>query len=712
MVMHLESPAPLGDAFGVRVGSTEPYASSRQHLLAELARIDVLVQAEIARVRRARDAAQPGDAPVVGLDAVELAREIEQRRRLSVADGIALRLDTLALHFGLSAFDLDVLLIGLLPEVDLRYEQLFAYWHDDPTRPRPSLDFALSLLCSGLDERLDARERLRGGAPLMHHALIHLVADRPDQLLPLNSRSVKVDDRIVDYLLHDADALPQVLSPYARIVEPAIEVAELILPAALRARLAAWIQHRSAASGDILYLRGAYGVGKKAIAEAACRALGLRLIVVDSRALLSAPEEQRRILCRLALREARLIGGAIYWQEFDAFLGEERAVERRWLLRALGDDGGVEFLSGEAAWEPVGDVDAGRATCLDVPLPSADDQARLWRAALARDERAPDVDAAVLVSRYRLTGGQIRDAATAARNQARLRDPVRPVVALADLVGACRGQSQPRLGAMARKVETALGWDDLVLPPDRLDRLRDACNHARHRNQVFDTWGFRRTLPTGKGLTLLFSGAPGTGKTLAASVLANELGLDLYQIDLSAVVSKYIGETEKQLARIFSEAESSRAILFFDEADALFGKRTEVHDAHDRYANIETSYLLQRFDSYEGVVILATNLSRNMDSAFTRRLQFLIEFALPDQSERLRIWQRVLPPELPRDGSVDLEVLAQRFDIAGGHIRNIALAASFFAAAEQRPLAQRHLLRAARREFQKIGKIVNEASFR
>jgi SpoVK/Ycf46/Vps4 family AAA+-type ATPase len=282
---------------------------------------------------------------------------------------------------------------------------------------------------------------------------------------------------------------------------------------------------------------------------------------------------------------------------------------------------------------------------------------------------------------------------------------------MTDFDEACRRHSSRRFGSFARKITSRPTWDDLVLPDDRVDRLRELCDHARHRALVLERWGFDRKLTNGKGLGLLFVGAPGTGKTLAASVIAGELGLDLFQIDLASVVSKWIGETEKHLSRIFDEAERGHGVLFFDEADALFGKRTELQDAHDRYANLETSYLLQRIEEYEGIVILASNFRRNMDEAFVRRLRFIVDFPLPDERERLRIWERIWPAETPRAVDLDLGFMARRFELAGAYIRNIALAAAFLAAANGEPIAQRHLLHATRREYQKLGKMVDESQF-
>jgi SpoVK/Ycf46/Vps4 family AAA+-type ATPase len=237
------------------------------------------------------------------------------------------------------------------------------------------------------------------------------------------------------------------------------------------------------------------------------------------------------------------------------------------------------------------------------------------------------------------------------------------------------------------------------------------CAHIRFGPKVFEEWGFERKLARGKGLNVLFAGPPGTGKTMAAEVLATDLGLELYKIDLASVVSKYIGETEKNLERIFHEGQSSNAILFFDEADSLFGKRSEVKDSHDRYANLEISYLLQRMEEYDGIVILATNLRKNMDDAFVRRMHGAIEFPMPEELDRLEIWRRTFPPEAPVAGDLDLEFLARKFKLSGGNIKNIVLEAAFFAAEAGSSISMGHLVRATRREHQKMGKLFHESDF-
>jgi SpoVK/Ycf46/Vps4 family AAA+-type ATPase len=271
---------------------------------------------------------------------------------------------------------------------------------------------------------------------------------------------------------------------------------------------------------------------------------------------------------------------------------------------------------------------------------------------------------------------------------------------------ACRVQARGRLDGLAQRIDAMAGWDDLVLPEPQCERLREIAMHVRQAVTVYETWGFGKAT-RGLGISALFAGASGTGKTMAAEVLANELNLDLYRIDLSQVVSKYIGETEKNLGRIFDMAEQSGAMLLFDEADALFGKRSEVKDSHDRYANIEVSYLLQRMEDYRGLAILTTNMKNALDQAFLRRIRFVIQFPFPDFAQRAEIWRRVFPRATPTQ-EVEATLLA-RLNIAGGNIRNIALSAAFFAAEEGMPVRMCHLRRAAQNEYAKLEKPLTQA---
>lgn len=719
----------------------EPYSTSLQHVLGELERIDFLIRAQVERARQTVqeegelqglyiseqevDALLAGPAGMPRWAAVPLRPDIdealariawnlEDRKAESARLGIELRLDELARRFALTPFDVDALLIALAPEVDLRYERLFAYLQDDVTRRRPSVDLVLNLLCPTFADKLASRERFSAAAPLLRHRLVELFDDPSRPQPPLLARSLRADARVVSYLFggDDVDAR---LSPFARRIEPASRLDELIQEPELKARL-----HALAAlpedGGSVLYLQGPYGVGKEVTAEALCHELGLRLLTVDLDRLLVTEDTTFETGLDLAVREAVLQGAALFWRGFDPLLADDRAGRRGRFLAALEERRGLTFLAGEADWEPSDALHGIAFNRVELPLPGHRERLELWHRALQGTPMADGLDAVggdleAVAAKFRFTGGQIRDSAATARGLARGRDPERGVLERADLYAACRLQSNQKLATLAQKITPRYKWNDIVLPAGRLEQLREIANTLRHRSRVYDEWGFGRKLSLGKGLNVLFAGPSGTGKTMGAEILAGELGLDLYKIDLSSVVSKYIGETEKNLSRIFAEGRASNAVLFFDEADAIFGKRTEVRDAHDRYANIEVSYLLQRMEEYEGMVILATNLRKNMDDAFVRRLHFMLEFPFPVEADRKRIWEGLWPADLPLSPELDLDFMARRFEIPGGNIKSIALAASFLAAADGGVVTMAHLIRATQREYQKMGKVVLAGEF-
>jgi SpoVK/Ycf46/Vps4 family AAA+-type ATPase len=710
------------------------YGSSLDHLRDELGRIDLLVRGQVVRARQAtgddawrgvaisepevdallaRPLGQPpwdaASAPPSLADAHALADRIalaiEQRAARAT---VPLRLVQLAARFALDRFALDVLLVALLPEIDLRYERLYAYLHDDVTRKRPSVDLTLHLLCRLFDERFAARARFEVTAPLVHHGLVQLISDASSP--PLLSRAVKIDDRVVDWL-HGSDELDPRLARHARRIEPRTTLADLLIDTKTRDQLA---RCGSDPALPVVYLHGPPGVGKRTAAEALAHAVDRDMLALDLATLAGLADDATEVIVRAAEREARLADDLLLFEGADLLLSGERRFARAALLEIMKRSPAPIVLTGETAWDPSDTLDMLHArpfVRLPFELPDTGTRVQLWRKALTGVPLGEDVDLDRLAGRMRLGAGQIHDAAATARGLSYARSGPAAPLTMIELDEACRRHSSRRFGSFARKITSRPTWDDLVLPAERVDRLRELCDHARHRAVVLERWGFDRKLPNGKGLGLLFVGAPGTGKTLAASVIAGELGLDLYQIDLAAVVSKWIGETEKHLSQIFDEAERGHGVLFFDEADALFGKRTELHDAHDRYANLETSYLLQRIEAYEGIVILASNFRRNLDEAFVRRLRFIVEFPLPDERERRRIWEQIWPAETPRAPDLDLAYLARRFELAGAYIRNIALAAAFLAAAEHQPVGQRHVLHAAHREYQKLGKMIDKSAF-
>ena len=370
------------------------------------------------------------------------------------------------------------------------------------------------------------------------------------------------------------------------------------------------------------------------------------------------------------------------------------------LLRATGNEG----------WRTV----AGSRRVIEVRCDeeSYEDRVGCWRDAARRD--AIDVsegELRTLAGRFRLTGGQVRRAFALARDLAVLAgDGEGPTTSR--LAQAARMGSDQTLGKLASKVECKHGWDDLVLPALTLHRLRDLAAAIQHRFMVYDEWGFGARVTAGSGIRALFAGGSGTGKTMAAGVIARELGLDLYRVDLSGVVSKYIGETEKNLDRIFNAARTANAVLFLDEAESLVGKRSEVKDSHDRYSNIEVAYLLQKLEDHDGIVVLATNLKQHMDAAFHRRLQYMIDFPRPDSAERERIWRGMFPRRAPVSADVDFRFLAKEFDLTGGEIRNVVLDAAFLAAGDGGVIGMRAIVEALARQLAKEGKTPTGVEFR
>jgi SpoVK/Ycf46/Vps4 family AAA+-type ATPase len=718
------------------------YATSAQHILAELERIDLLIQLQVGRARQLNaidenfhgiyipeeevDAllATPAGIPAWALHPLPLAQfeaqsaidhltlAIARRRVESHNQDIPLRLERLQTLFQLSPFEIDILLICLAPEIDLRYERLFGYLQDDIAKRRPSVDLVLNLLSPTFEVKLAARRHFAPDATLVKHHLLHLF-DGPSQVHPpLLSKFLKVDSRVVNYLLDD-DAIDPQLVAYVQHRRPQTGMATLLLPEDVKQRLLVLAQaSRTTERALIFYFQGPYGVGKETTALALGHELAMDLLTVDGEKLLHTSNLPFESAVRLIMREALLQGAVIFWQGFDAFLSDDH---RPWLdlfLQLLEKHPVLTVLAGASLWEPAGALHNLPFMRIEFSRPSYTERRQFWPLSLNGNiPVSTDLDLDSLAAKFRFTPGQIQDATTTACNLARWRDPDTGQVTMDDLYAASRLQSNRKLSELARKIAPHYTWNDIVLPGDRMQQLREIVNQIKYRAKVYEEWGFDHKLAMGKGLNALFSGPSGTGKTMAADIMARELSLDLYKIDLSNVVSKYIGETEKNLAHIFTEAETSNAILFFDEADALFGKRSEVRDSHDRYANIEISYLLQRMEEYDGMVILATNLSKNLDDAFVRRMHFTLEFPFPDIKHRRRIWEKIWPAETPCSHDLDLDFMARRFEVTGGHIRNIALAAAFLAADDDGVVDMRHLIRATQREYQKMGKVVMDNDF-
>jgi hypothetical protein len=719
--------------------SVLPYNTNLEHLRHELDRLDGLLGRAVEQFQERRDQGQPAefhglhisDWEIVSLlskedqslnqtwvkaqaKVLDLHRDIQQRVAETQVTDVVLRLPYLKKVFNLSLFEIDLLLLTLASELELRYQKLYAYLQDDVTRIRPSIELALRLFCSSLEEQVKAREAFNNNSPLLQHRLLLLHEDANDRPSPLLSHSLKLDDRITEFLLgHDRpDASLLYPVPLIEAILPKQQFKDLVLPETVQRSLQQISTLDTRSTSWFCLLLGTDETEKLRCAEAVAQAKGRSLLVLKLAAMLQA-ELPFQTLIQLAFREAWLYRSIIYLQDWqDLFADEPKHRSAiRLIEQAIAQFHELVFADATSSWQPKPDA-AYRFIQLELPLPNDRMRQRLWQTYLQQSKHvSSDLNPGYLASAFRFSSAQIQQAIAHAEAHARLSQGVDYTLTLPDLLDGCQLTSSQHLVSFARKISPKRTWQDLVLPKDTLAQLQELCQQVRHRTQVYTDWGFDQQLSLGKGVIALFTGDSGTGKTLSAEILAKELGLNLYQVDLSLVVSKYIGETEKNLSRVFSEAQASNAILFFDEADALFGKRSEIKDAHDRYANIEINYLLQQVEAYEGIIILTSNLSKNIDSAFIRRLHFSVEFPFPNEANRLQIWRKMFPPQAPLSDDIDFEFLAAKFKIAGGNIKNAALTAAFRAAEEGNSIRMKHLILSMKREYQKLGKICEKTEF-
>ncbi|CAG0930529.1 ATP-dependent zinc metalloprotease FtsH [Thermoflexales bacterium] len=592
-------------------------------------------------------------------------------------------------QLGLARFESEVLLLCAALEMDTRLAAWCARVQDDAQRPYPTFALALSLF----DE--PAWEALSPDRPLRYWRLIEI--NQP-AAQPLTTSALRADERIVNYL-KGLNQLDDRLTTFLSPIELSY-TAEIDLPPSQQAAaddiVLHWRRSLESATLPMAQLLGADVVAKQAVAAQAAATLGRLLYRLPAESL-PASSGDLQTLARLWQRESRLLPLALYVdaQEIDSANLDSHAPLTGFLART----DGVIFLGVRDRWPrlPHAHFD------IDVAKPTTAEQQASWLAILG--PQAIDL-AGQLAAQFNLNQAAIAAIAHDVLLDAARDDPQLKL----KLWATCCTVTRPRLDALAQRLDPKATWEDLVLPAEQITLLHQIADQVGQRHKVYEEWGYAAKMNRGLGISALFAGDSGTGKTMAAEVIANELRLNLYRIDLSAVVSKYIGETEKNLRRLFDAAEDGGAILFFDEADALFGKRSEVKDSHDRYANIEINYLLQRMEAYRGLAILATNLKSALDQAFMRRLRFSVNFPFPSAAERKVIWQKVFPPQVPK-AELDYERLA-RFNITGGNIHSIALNAAFSAAQTGVPVNTAGVLAAVRTEFRKLEKPINEADFR
>jgi len=633
----------------------------------------------------------------------------------------------LALLFQLDAQEQALLLWALLPELEPHYGHILRALADDAAAAHCEDFVALSgaALALGGDAaaRLALQQRLLGEAALIQWELVELA---PGTRLSTLAGGYAPSAAIAAYLLSLA-------APQLRMEQPLEEIGtslaleQHLLDDGVKQQLASVIDRMAAddapASSFVLQLQGPDLSLQQSLCAAAFQRIGLRCALLDGAAIRRTYHNGQRHRAtllralRLLCRDALLCNRVLVLTHIQALAAPDDSDDllddvchtlwdsQRYVVALNGPARRIAELAQRYRAHRV------MAVSIHSTAPDTQLRQRIWQRHL--DGAGLAIDAPILeqlINQYPFTEEQIAAVLREAQDQA-LQDggarlePQR-------LLDACRERSHSQQLGVAQEVKTPYRFDDIVLPEDTLQWLREVLQYAQHRHQVVEDWGFERKQHNSKNLCVLFYGPSGTGKTMAASILANELNLSLYRIDLSSLVSKYIGDTEKRLAQLFDQAEAMNIVLFFDEAEGLFSKRTDTKDAHDRYANLQTGYLLQRIETYPGIVILSTNLLKNMDPAFVRRFKFMIEYPFPGPAQRLQLWRHAFPATTPTADDLDFALLAERAALSGGNINNIAIAAAFLAAAQTRPVGLQHVLQATEREYHKLGKVFSAADFR
>jgi hypothetical protein len=606
------------------------------------------------------------------------------------------RLAALVQSIGSSTLCEDVLVISLAVELDATARTLAGYLRGGAGGA--ALTVGTLVLALGDERTPELLVALGVGAPMRRHRLLD-VLDKAGELIA--SATVRAAPRLLRWLVDPSgidDEVAEFAVFHATRTEPSMGVAALAAVESQIDEVRGFLASQRALprSTSDLVLRGPRGAGRSEIAQEACRRLGVPLLSSSAGVLFGQPNPGEA--ASSLLREALLLDAQILIEGGESLLGADEPSQR--LRSALGASTRPLLLTSIGVEQPR--LGAGRASVVkDVKIAATDAREEMW------GELLPEVRAPEIASLYRVGVGAIARCADGARLRSQLRGS--EVCTHADVAEAVRSEFATDLGTVSTKVDVSQSWEDLVVPEDTGRTIAELVEQLRHRSTVLGRWGFSRKLGKGLGTTALFSGEPGTGKSMVAGLIARELGLELYQIDLSRVLSKWIGETEKNLAKVFDAAETGHVVLLFDEADALIGKRTtDVKSSNDRYANIETNYILQRLEAFHGVAILTSNLESSIDPALSRRLSFELRFPFPDEEQRAEIWRRMLPAELPIAGEIDYLALATRFELAGGHIRNIVLRAAYLAAADTTvdALSMQHLLRAAEYEYRDHGMLV------
>jgi SpoVK/Ycf46/Vps4 family AAA+-type ATPase len=690
---------------------------NQDYLRLEVERVKALAQARLTEAEGAADAQE-----LERLSAQKAA--LAQARVEATAAGVGIPLQEVVTRFGLGPLEAELLLVVLAPLLDGSILPIYKRLRGGFLLDGVDVSLAVQLAAGTWEEKLEARRALTHQAPLVANGLLQVT--QPRGATNVLHQEVVLPARLLNHLLGDA-ALAESLAPFCEVVREAVPLERVVLPPRVRDDLLAVLTPGKAfrdslsawgydaflpyGRGVTLMLTGAPGTGKTLLATALATHLGRPLLRVRSGKLQDHQAPIEPLLADLSL-EAAVRDAILFFDDCEGLFAERGA-----RLSAL--LGFVERLEGMVLFatnQPQRlDPALERRIVMQVELPVPDPDLRLaiWELFLPPElPVADDVDVTALANLYDFTGGTIKNAVVVALNRALSANPRQPVVSQALLKEACDAQLKATVEEYATRTRAQLTLDDVVLPEAEKRQVQEVLGACRNHAFVMNRWGFGQRLATGKGIVALFDGPPGTGKTLCAEVLAHEIGRPLFRVNIPAVVSKWVGETEKHIQDVFARARASQAMLLFDEADALFGKRVaETQSSNDRYANMEVNLLLQEVERFDGIVILTTNLFGSLDDALKRRVLFRVSFPKPDAEHRSRIWQVLLPERAATTPDVDFAVLGKRFDLAGGHIKNAVLKAAYAAAAQGGPIAMRHLLDAGQGECKAAGVLIREGEW-
>lgn len=634
----------------------------------------------------------------------------------SVKSGHMLPFAYMLHKLGLTEFEKYCVCLAAAPELDREFEQIYADLQGDRSCKYPTLDLCI---------------RMFSAEPKVRNNLIHQIVRRKDLLLCVFqekprameselSWKLKLRSDLIEYFFFYESDLVSRKKEYVLFLPERQDRQELNVNQQIEIRLKHCLEMETKDKMQILVLTGAAGSGKRLQARLAAQEMGRALLCFDLSKIRQKNAEQQRESVRDAVVRAVLDQAYLCFCHWEAL-----KYEKEWdialmheILKNVELFFSTVFLTTETKeqWEECLSFDY-QTESFSMRHPDIQQRIRLWKDFLAEYAVDDKISCETLAAQFNFTPGMIREVVeaaakkTAAHRAERMEDAAGKSAAgetgkidAASIYEACQQKISHRLGERASRVNASYTWEELVLEEDQKDLLRQACSQITYRYRVYEEWGFQSKLAYGRGVSMLFAGSPGTGKTMAAQVLARELNLELYKVDLSGVLSKYIGETQKNLREIFNEVQKSRSILFFDEADALFGKRVHVTDSRDISANAQTAYLLQKIEEYDGITILATNLLQNFDDAYKRRIKYIVRFTFPQEEQRRQLWAKVFPGQMPLADDIDTEYLASGFELSGAAIKNIAVNAAFMAAAEQQLTGMKHIMAALQQEYKKSGK--------